>query len=55
MPWSFSTCSASSRTPFAPAPETDWYEDRLTAFRPAARCSGASAISAVMIVQFGTA
>ena len=23
MPWSFSTCSASSRTPFAPAPETD--------------------------------
>ncbi len=54
MPRSFSTCSASSRTPLAPAPETDWYELTISVRSPAARCSGATAISVVMIVQLGT-
>ncbi len=55
IPCSFSICSASSRTPLCPAPETDWYELTISERSPAARWSGATAMSVVMMVQFGTA
>jgi len=38
-----------------PAPLTDWYEERTIERNPAARCSGATASIAVIVVQLGTA
>src|SRR3954471_1859214 len=54
-PPSFSICSASSRVPFWPAPLTAWYDDSTSDRSPAARCSGPTASTAAIVVQFGTA
>ena len=50
-PCSFSICSVSSRMPFMPAPDTDWYDDVTRNVRPNARCRGPRGISAVIAVQ----
>mmetsp|Transcript_38650 Transcript_38650/g.125011 ORF Transcript_38650/g.125011 Transcript_38650/m.125011 type:complete len:345 (+) Transcript_38650:533-1567(+) len=47
--------SSSSAMPGAPAPEAAWYVDMMTRRVPNCSCSGASAMSAMAVVQFGFA
>ena len=39
--------------PTCPAPDTDWYVDTTMRSIRAARCSGASAVTGIIVVQFG--
>jgi len=52
-PSPFVHCSSSSRNPDCPAPDTDWYVETTMRSRPAARCSGAIAVTGTAVVQFG--
>ena len=52
-PSSLVHCASSSCRPTWPAPDTDWYVDTTMRSMRAARCSGASAVTGIIVVQFG--
>mmetsp|Transcript_34365 Transcript_34365/g.86422 ORF Transcript_34365/g.86422 Transcript_34365/m.86422 type:complete len:266 (-) Transcript_34365:317-1114(-) len=48
-------CCSSSAIAIAPAPDAAWYVDAIMRFTPTARCSGVTAMSAMMVEQLGLA